>query len=157
MLQTIWHYFSFQFSLLFQMLCSILLTVLPFFRTPTDDWWKTFNSQSGSTKRMVLKCTANHLKTELKRDVRLFVAFCLTYFIVWQVVPYEGFKVMAITWKSITIYLWWFPCMSYAMLIFSKTLVGKCARRLQTRPCHSTNPIPFFNAFSIFPNIFFRF
>ena len=26
------------------------------------------------------------MKTELKSDVRLFVAFCLTYIIVWQVV-----------------------------------------------------------------------
>ena len=55
MLQTIWHQFSVQFSLLFQVLCSILLAVL-LFETPAPDWWKTFNSQSGSTKRLVLKC-----------------------------------------------------------------------------------------------------
>ena len=37
-------------------------TVLPF-KTPTADWWKTLNSQSGSTKRMVLKCNTES-KTE---------------------------------------------------------------------------------------------
>ena len=62
MLQTIWNHFSSQFSLLFQMLCPILLTVLPF-KTPTADWWKTFNSHSGSTKRLVLKCNTES-KTE---------------------------------------------------------------------------------------------
>ena len=62
MLQTIWNNFSVQFSLLFQMVCYILLAVLPF-KTPIADWWKTFNSQSGSTKRMVLKCNTES-KTE---------------------------------------------------------------------------------------------
>ena len=54
MLQTIWHHFSVQFLLLFQMVCYILLAVLPF-TTPIADGWKTFNSQSGSTKRIVSK------------------------------------------------------------------------------------------------------
>ena len=77
------------------MVCSILLPVLAS-ETPTADWWKSFNSQSGSTKRVVLKCNTESkteyttseraMKTELKSDVRLFVVFCLTYFIVWQVV-----------------------------------------------------------------------
>ena len=62
MLQTIWHHFSAQFSLLFQMLHSILLAVLPL-KTITTDWCKTFNSQSGSIKRMVLKCNTES-KTE---------------------------------------------------------------------------------------------
>ena len=62
MLQTIWHHFSAQFSLLFQMLHSILLAVLPL-KTITTDWCKTFNSQSGSIKIMVLKCNTES-KTE---------------------------------------------------------------------------------------------
>ena len=44
------------------MVCSILLAVLAS-ETPTADWWKSFNSQSGSTKRMVLKCNTES-KTE---------------------------------------------------------------------------------------------
>ena len=62
MLQTIWHHYLVQFLLLFQMMCSILLAVLPF-KTPPVDWWKTFNSQSGSNTRMVLKCNTES-KTE---------------------------------------------------------------------------------------------
>ena len=48
---------------------EILLGVLPF-KTPAADWWKTFNSQSGSTKRMVLegntesKTKVHHLKEQ---------------------------------------------------------------------------------------------
>ena len=95
MLQTIWHHFSVQFLLLFQMLHLILLAVLHL-KTPTTDWWKTFNSQSGSNKRMDLKSATQRakqsvpsekaMKTELTSDTRLVVAFCLTYFIVWQAV-----------------------------------------------------------------------
>ena len=87
MLQTIRHHFPVQFSLLFQMLCSILLAVLPF-KTPYTDWWKTFNSQSESTKRISLKCNTRStpseraIKTALKSDV----AFWLTYFCLWKVV-----------------------------------------------------------------------
>ena len=93
MLQTMRHQFSAQFSLLFQMLCSILLAVLPL-KTPTADWWKTFNSQSGFTKGMVFDCNTESktecqsapservLKTEVRKsNDRLFVAFSLTYFI----------------------------------------------------------------------------
>ena len=32
-------------------------------KDPAADWWETFNSQSGSTKRMVLKCNTES-KTE---------------------------------------------------------------------------------------------
>ena len=62
MLQTVWHHVWAPFSLFFQMVCSILLAVLPS-KTPTADWWKSFHSQSGCTKRMVLKCNTES-KTE---------------------------------------------------------------------------------------------
>ena len=60
---TTWHHFSDQFLLFFGMvLCTALLTVLQF-KTLATDWWETFNSQSGSTKTMVLKCNTES-KTE---------------------------------------------------------------------------------------------
>ena len=102
MLQTIWHHFSVQLSLLFQVLCSILLAVFPF-KTPTADWWKISTANQDSPKEWFKSATQRAKqstpsetvkKTELKSDVRLFVAFSMTYFIVWQVVmpvdPYLG-------------------------------------------------------------------
>ena len=38
--------------------------------------------------------------TELKRSVRLFVAFCLTYFTVWQVVTERGSKQTAESFRK---------------------------------------------------------
>ena len=48
---------------------------------PPKDWfWSATQRAKPSTP------SERSMKTELKSDVRLFVAFCLNYFIVWQVV-----------------------------------------------------------------------
>ena len=85
--QTIWHRFSGQLLMLFQMVCSVLLTVLHLKtllligceistanQNPTNKW---FLMATQRAKRSTPSERA--LKTELKTGVRLFVAFCLTY------------------------------------------------------------------------------
>ena len=84
--QTIWHCFSGQLLMLFQMVCSVLLTVLHLKtllligceistanQNPTNKW---FLMATQRAKRSTPSERA--LKTELKTGVRLFVAFCLT-------------------------------------------------------------------------------
>ena len=81
--QTIRHQFSVQLSLLFQMVCCILLTVLPSKtlllaggrlstanQDPPKQWFQ-------SAKQSIPFKGA--LKTVHKNSVRLFVAFCLAY------------------------------------------------------------------------------
>ena len=85
--QTIWHRFSGQLLMLFQMVCSILLTVLHLKtllligceistanQNPTNKW---FLMATQKAKRSTLSERAL-IKTEQKTGVRLFVAFCLT-------------------------------------------------------------------------------
>ena len=94
--QTIWRRFPVQFFLLLQIMCSVLLSVLP---VKTDylrdaDWLLKYptNQQKGyekltqTTKQSTPPERA--LKTKLETRVRLFVLFCLTHFFVWQVVPH---------------------------------------------------------------------
>ena len=84
--QTIWHRFSSQLLMPFQMVCSVLLTVLHLktllligceFSTanqePTNKW---FLMATQREKRSTPSERA--FKTELKTGVRLFVVFCLT-------------------------------------------------------------------------------
>ena len=84
--QTIWHRFSGQLSMLFQMVCSVLLTVLhpktllligceisTANQNPTNKW---FSMATQRAKRSTPSESA--LKTELKTGVGLFVALCLT-------------------------------------------------------------------------------
>ena len=92
--QTIWHCFSSQLLIPFQMVCSVLLTMLhqktllligcefsTANKKPTNKW---FFMATQREKRSTPSEWA--LKTELKTGVRLFVAFCLTQFVAWQVV-----------------------------------------------------------------------
>jgi len=96
--QTIWHRFSGHLLMLFQMACSVLLTVLHHkillligceFSTanqePTNKWFLM------ATHRAKWSTPSERaLKTELKTGVRLFVAFCLTQFVPWQLVVYSA-------------------------------------------------------------------
>ena len=93
--QTILHCFTVQFVMLFQMVCSIFLTVLhpktllligckisTANQIPTNEWFLMATqraNRSTPSKRGLIN-------TELKTGVILFVAFCLTRFIPWQVV-----------------------------------------------------------------------
>ena len=84
--QTIWHRFSSKLLMPFQMVCTVLLTVLQpktllligceistANYNPTNKW---FLMATQREKRSTPSERA--LKTELKTGVRLFVAFCLT-------------------------------------------------------------------------------
>ena len=92
MLQTTKHCFTTKFLMLFQMVCSVLLSVLHFktILLVDPDWLlKVFHQSAvgvlkGNTASKMEHSTPSEraMKTELKSDVRLFVAFCLTYFIV---------------------------------------------------------------------------
>ena len=87
--QTIWHRFPVQFLLLLQVMCSVLLSVLP---VKTDylrdaDWLLKYptNQQKGYEKVTQTKKRSTPperaLKTKLETRVRLFVLFCLTHFL----------------------------------------------------------------------------
>ena len=84
--QTIWHRFSSQYLMPFQMVCSVLLTVLHLktllligceFSTanqkPTNKWFLMATQREKPSTQ-----SEKALKTELKTGVRLFVAFGLT-------------------------------------------------------------------------------
>ena len=84
---TIWHRFSVQLLMLFQMVCSALLTAVLHPKTvlligceistanqiPTNKWFLMATQKANQSTPSEIA-----LKTELKTGVRLFVAFCLT-------------------------------------------------------------------------------
>ena len=87
--QTIWHRFSSQLLLPFQMVWSVLLTVLHLKTLLLIGYeFSTANHEPANhNHEMVFMATQREkwstpseraLKTELKTGVRLFVAFCLT-------------------------------------------------------------------------------
>ena len=69
---------------------------------PPKEWFKSATQRA---KRSTPSERA--MKTELKSDVRLFVAFCLTYFIVWHVVHTVWRKVLKCNTESKTEYTIW--------------------------------------------------
>ena len=91
--QSICHQFSVQFLMLYQIVCFVLLSVLPIKTNYLSDadWLLKYptNHQKGYEK--VTQTTKQStpperaLKTKLETRVRLFVLFCLTHFFVWQV------------------------------------------------------------------------
>ena len=91
------HLFSVQFSMLFQMVCSILLPVLHFKtlllivgrisaanQDPANIGFEVQYIEQNQ------KPPKKGFKTEPQNNVQLFVAYCLTYCIVWQVVLRNG-------------------------------------------------------------------
>ena len=92
--QTFRYQFSAQFLMLFQMVCYVLLSVLPIktIYLKDSDWLLRFNNQStegscAATQWAKLNRPSERgLKPDLKNSARLFVAFCLICFSVWQVV-----------------------------------------------------------------------
>ena len=84
--QTIWHRFSSQLLMPFQMVWSVLLTVLHL-KTLLLIGCEFSTANQKATNKWFLMATQREkqstpseraLKTELKTGVRLFVAFCLT-------------------------------------------------------------------------------
>ena len=83
--------------MLFQVVCSILFSVLAF-HTPSADWLdlSTANQHLSNNRFLLVTQRAKQstssegaAKTGLENDVRLFVLFCFTHFYVWQVVDWE--------------------------------------------------------------------
>jgi len=76
--------------MLFQVVCSVWLSVLPF-HTPSADWLdiSTANQHPSNNLFLLVTQTAKQstspegaVKTGLEKGVRLFVLFCLTHFYV---------------------------------------------------------------------------
>ena len=87
MSQTIWHRFSSQLLMPFQMVCSVLHTVLHQktllligceFSTANQEPTNKYIVFNGNIEEKRGTPYERALKTELKTGVRLFVAFCLT-------------------------------------------------------------------------------
>ena len=82
--------------MLFQVVCCVLLSVLPF-HIPSADWLdcSTANQQLSNYRFLLATQRAKQStssegasKTGLENGVRLFLLFCLTHFFVWQVAPF---------------------------------------------------------------------
>ena len=104
--------------MLFQVVCSVLLSVLAF-HTPSADWLdlSTANQHFSNNRFLLVTQRAKQstssegaAKTGLENDVRLFVLICFTHFYVWKVVQWYW---LLCSWFSVwfswvtSLLVWW--------------------------------------------------